>query len=53
MLRDVYVKVYEVAELVSCRNITHFSATFNRVVGVPLWGYPGYLPARATRLPSP
>ena len=39
----MYVKVYEVAELVSCRNITHFSATFNRVVGVPLWGYGLYL----------
>ena len=34
LLRDVRVKVYEVAEQVGYRDITHFSATFKRVVGV-------------------
>ena len=34
LLRDCRVKVYEVAEQVGYRDITHFSATFKKVTGM-------------------
>ena len=34
LLRDCRVKVYEVAELVGYRDITHFSATFKKLAGM-------------------
>ena len=34
LLRDCRVKIYEVAEAVGYRDVTHFSATFKKLVGV-------------------
>lgn len=34
LLKDCRVKIYEVAEAVGYRDVTHFSATFKRLVGV-------------------
>lgn len=33
-LRDCRVKIYEVAEAVGYRDVTHFSSTFKKLVGV-------------------
>ena len=34
LLKDCRVKIYEVAEQVGYRDITYFSATFKKLVGV-------------------